>query len=379
MEKENNVLFVVRALPYEIAGTPIVIRNLLSHLTDENYFVLGRRPDPSKRLPNILKQKMFKIPVLYTKGHTFWKYFSIIPGFFMGVWIVKKYKITKIVGVFQDDASLILSYWLALFFKNIEFYPYLLDLYAEQAANRQNQQKLIFKRANKILVANDGICDFFKKKYANFKFVAIPIIATNTPASIINRKYSAGESKFIIVYSGSVNEDRIETLKIATKIISKDNRIIFKYLTNHTKEYLIKNNVFYDGFEIEQCNTNDDLMRELNRAHLLYLPIRFNFPEEKKAQMQTVFGAKTFEYLVSQTPILVHCPSDFFNSIFFKLHKAGFVLNSKLEDEFSKYCNDIILNYNEKATEYVKNAHIAAEQFSSKNVIKKFLNAIEIN
>lgn len=379
MKKETKVLFVVRALPYEIAGTPIVIRSLLSHLTAENYFVLGRRPNPTKRLPNILKQKMFKIPVLYTKGHTFWKYFSIIPGFFMGVWIVKKYKITKIVGVFQDDGSLILSYWLALLFKNIEFYPYLMDLYAEQATNRQKQQKLIFRRANKILVANDGICDLLKNKYDNFKFVAIPIIATNTPASLINRKFNATESKFIIVYSGSVNADRIETLKIATKIISKDKRIIFKYLTNHTKEYLIKNEVFYDGFEIKQCNTNDELMLELNQAHLLYLPIRFNFPEEKQAQMQTVFGAKTFEYLVSQTPILVHCPSDFFNSIFFKLHNAGYVLNSKLEDEFSKCCNDIILKYNEKATDYVKNAHIAAEQFSSKNVIKKFLNAIEIN
>lgn len=379
MKKETNVLFVVRALPFEAAGTPIVIRSLLSHLPPENYFVLGRRPDPSKRLPNIVKQKMFQIPILYTKGHTFWKYFSIIPGFFMGVWIIQKYKITKLVGVFQDDASLILSYWLALFFKNVEFYPYLMDLYAEQQAKRDAHQKLIFQRANKILVANDGICDLLRKKHEDFKFVTIPIIATNTPASIINRKFNSAESKFKIVYSGSVNADRIETLKIATKIISKDERIVFKYLTNHSKEYLTKHEVFYDRFEIGHCKSSDELMLELNEAHLLYLPIRFNFPEEKKAQMQTVFGAKTFEYLVSQTPTLVHCPSDFFNSIFFKEHNAGYVLNSNEEEEFEKCINDIILNYNERATAIVINAHAAAEQFSDKNVIVKFLNAVESN
>jgi hypothetical protein len=145
MSKEFMLLFILRALPFEAAGTPIVIRNLLALLPAENYFVLGRRPDPSKRLPNIVKQKMFQIPILYTKGHRFWKYFSILPGFFMGAWIINKYKITKLVGVFQDDASLILSYWLAKFFPKMEFYPYLMDLYAEQAQVNKKEKKEEFQ------------------------------------------------------------------------------------------------------------------------------------------------------------------------------------------------------------------------------------------
>ncbi len=61
MKTKNNVLFVVRALPFEAYGTLEVIRKLLAYLPNENYFVLGRRQHAKKKLPNEVKQKMFQI------------------------------------------------------------------------------------------------------------------------------------------------------------------------------------------------------------------------------------------------------------------------------------------------------------------------------
>lgn len=179
--KKDKVLFVVRALPYEAAGTPVVIRNLLEYLPSEDIYILGRRPDPTKRLPKNVKQKIFN-SILYTKGYRFWKYFSIIPGFFMGLWLVYRYKITKIVGVFQDDASLILAYRLAMFFPQLEFYPYFMDLYAEQKEGKEEVttsafQQELFRRAKKVLVCNDGMKTYLDPLYTATEFVTIPIIS----------------------------------------------------------------------------------------------------------------------------------------------------------------------------------------------------------
>lgn len=378
-QKKDNVLFVVRALPYEAAGTPIVIRNLLANLPEKGYYVLGRRPHPAKRLPNNVKQKMFQIPILYTKGHRFWKYFSILPGFVMGLWIIKRHKINSVVGVFQDDASLYLAYLLAKVFPKTKFFPYLMDLYAEQEEGAHNKQLVIFERAAKIIVANDGILRLLSKKYSAFNFATIPIIASSYPTPMTTRKIKSDHNPFSIVYSGSVNPDRIETLRIFTKLIADDSRFSFKYLTAQSKEFLRNEQVFFDGFEHVLCKSNEELMQELNQADLLYLPIRFTYSPDKKAQMQTVFGAKTFEYLVSQTPILVHCPADFYNSTFFEENKAAYVLNSLQEKDVSAFLEQIFEIYNDTATEIIQHANNAAKQFTPEVVIGNLTKVLHGN
>jgi hypothetical protein len=381
--KDTKVLMVVRALPYESSGTPVVIRNLLMHLPVEDFFVLGRTPHPKKRLPNTVKQKMVEIPILHSKGHRFWKYYSIIPGFLMGIWMIKKYKINKIIGVFQDDASLILAYLLALVFPKIDFYPYLMDLYAEQKKEKnyrriRNFQNKLFLRAKKIFVVNDGMKEYLQPKYPSIYFNTIPIISQIGSISITKKRERTTDDVFVLLFSGSVNEDRLETLRIMADIISKDKRIVLRYLTNQSKETLSSLGVFFDGFQLHYCKTPQELMHELNNADMLYLPLAFTYAESKKPQMMTCFGAKVFDYMQASVPILIHAPDDVFNYTFFEKNKAAFLLNS-LDKEIIKSELDLIMDElnSARCKEIVSNANALAKKFDGKLVSDDFLNTLQ--
>lgn len=379
--KSQNVLFVTRALPYEAAGTPIVIRNLLLHLSKQNYFVLGRRPDPSKRLPKNVKQEMFQIPILYTKGHRFWKYFSILPGFIMGVWIIKRYRITKLVGVFQDDASLILSYWLTSVFKKIEFYPYMMDLYAEQAAPSQKPktekfQQRVFDKAKKVLVSNDGMQKLLDKKYPEYIFTSIPIISQSKASKKVVKAIE--REVFVIVFSGSVNIDRLETLRVFANIVSKKKNLTLRYLTSQSQTNLQDLGVFFEGFELAYCTTSDELMAELNNADLLYLPLNFKYPDNKKEQMKTCFGAKVYDYMVASTPILIHAPDTFFNYTFFAENRAAFLIDTLQDSEVEQKLTIIQQDAkSDEGAEKVGRANDLAKNFRGEVIANLFKTALK--
>ena len=382
-KKKDQVLFVVRALPYESAGTPIVIRNLLAHLPAEGFYVLGRRPDPAKRLPNDVKQKMFQIPILYTKGHRFWKYFSILPGFLMGFWIIYRYKITKIVGVFQDDASLNLAYQLAKFFPKIDFYPYLMDLYAEQVEGNKRVEKIqatIFSRAKAVLVANDGMKELLDPLHPRVIIKSIPIISQAKAMPSMATQHKERNNSFVIVFSGSVNEDRLEPLKMLAKIVAKDSRFVIKFLTSQSEQNLRNLAVFYNGFLIQYCQTPDELMFELNQADLLYLPLKFTFPEAQKTQMMTCFGAKMYDYMLAKVPMLIHAPNYFFNYTFFQKKQAAFLLDS-LDEAIIKTKLELLLTEakSEVGKKIIKQANLLASQFKGEIVAQNFTEKLNIN
>ncbi len=382
-KNKDQVLFIVRALPYESTGTPIVIRNLLAHLPAEGFYVLGRRPHPAKRLHNNLKQKMFQIPILYTKGHRFWKYFSIFPGFFMGFWIIYRYKITKIIGVFQDDASLILAYQLVKFLPKIDFYPYMMDLYAEQEEGNKKVEKIqstIFSRAKAILVANDGMKELLDSLHPKVIIKSIPIISQAKASPSMATKYKESNKPFVIVFNGTVNEDRLEPLRMLAKIVAKDSRFVIKFLTSQSEQNLRNLAVFYNGFLIQYCQTPDELMFQLNQADLLYLPLKFTFPEIQKTQMMTCFGAKIYDYMLAKVPMLVHSPNYFFNYTFFQKKQAAFLLDS-MDEAIIKTKIELLLTEakSEVGQKIIKKANLLAAQFKGEIIAQNFKESIGIN
>ena len=376
----QKILFVVRALPYEAGGTPVVIRNLLKYLPKDNIYILGRRVNPDKKLnKEEVKQKMFKIPVLYTIGYRFWKYFSIIPGFFMGIFIIKKYNVQKIVGVFQDDASLILALLLAKCFKKITFYPYFMDLYAEQKTGSSAEfsayiQNQVFKRAQQILLINDGMRDYQLARHSFKNFATVPIISQRQDFPNL---YTKTHDKFVITFSGTINEDRLETLRIFTKELAADDRFTFKYLSAQTEEDLRKLAVFFDGFVVKHCKTQDELFLELGKSDLLYLPLRFTYPKSMEAQMSTCFGAKIFDYLQMPVPILIHSPSSFFNYTYFEENNAGYLLDTLDIEQIRMTLNSFFTeDFKQSSVEKYKKANSLAKEFSGNVVSRVFLEQL---
>lgn len=382
-DRINKTLFVVRALPYESAGTPVIIRNLLKNLPNDSFFVLGRRPHPKKRLMNDIKQKMFQIPMIYVKGHRLWKYLSILPGLIIGGYVIKRYKITNIVGVFQDDASLILSLVLSYIFPSTNYFPYFLDLYAEQKDGfsikiASRVQRKVFNRSNCILVANDGLNAFYKKTYNNkHKFETLPFTVNQSDISLINADL-AKENRIQITFAGSVNNSRLQTLKVFTKLVKEDPRFQFNYITSNSELFLRKKEVFFDGFKMQFINDQELLIQELSKSDLLYLPMSFEYPIKQEKTLMTSFGAKVFDYLAASVPILVHMPDTFYNYKFFEESESAHLLNSLDEKQILDFLNYAKSDqFKIDSGNYLSRIPDLICQFSGDTVSRKLINLLE--
>jgi len=78
---------------------------------------------------------------------------------------------------------------------------------------------------------------------------------------------------------------------------------------------------------IKFCNTEEKLIGELKKCNLLYLPLTFDLKDDSYDQLSTCFGIKSYEYIQSCRPILVHCPSDYYTSKFFREANAGVIVD----------------------------------------------------
>lgn len=379
MKTKTKILFVNRCLPYEIGGTPVGVRNLLQNFNPDDIVVLGRTVNPQKKLEKeSIKYKMYEIPTPYIKGMRLWRFLSIIPGFLIGLYIIRKYKVKKLIGIYPDEGSLLLGYLLGKL-TSVDFYPYFFDLYKEFVrGNWQDKvanelQKWSFKSAKKILCLTGGMERYYKENY-NITAIVIP----NVINKAINKKnclVGSLQGKFKIAYSGSINEDRLDAFQAFTKCTLNNPKYELYYFTSQSSDILQKMGVLGENTFIKFCSSQEKLLKELQKCDLLYLPLSFNPGEAKLANMMTCFGTKTYEYLITGKPILIHSPENYFNYQFLKENNSAYTLKSIEVDDIRNCLQKIEEEY-ERAIEKVENAYMLSTQFSGELIKEKVLAII---
>lgn len=372
----RRTLIIVRALPYESTGTPSVIRNLLEYLDSASFVVFGGKPNPAKIVHVRLDHKMYSIYQPYFRGARHLRWLLFIPAIFYGIYIIRKEDIRNIIGVFQDEYFLSLAFVLSKLFPKLRFYPYLMDMYAEQYPRRVKWQGKIFHRAHTILTLNIGIRRVLEQRYPALQFAVVPMIIPKDDNHRSNIQVNTASNVFTIVFSGTVNSDRIEPLKVLIKYVGKRQNIRFAYLSPTSESELRSYGVFSENCSLKYCSSKSELLTELAKADLLYIPISFNYRKEKYLQMKTVFGAKTIEYLLVDKPILVHCPGDYFTSEIFSEYGAGYILNSLDEAEVELYLNDLLSTYESTFTSVLKGSRAMSSLFAPDKVRNDLLSVL---
>jgi len=374
---QNKILFVTRCLPYEQGGTPVGLRNLFQNFSPDQLIVLGRTVDPKKKLEkNSIRYKMVEIPTPQIKGMRLWRFLSVIPGFIQGLWLIRKYKVKKLVGVYPDEGSLLLSYMLAKA-TGIEYYPYFFDLYKEFIRNNWQDkvaswlQNRTFKRAHKVIVLTDGMREYIQKTYS-LKAHTVPNVI-NSEISVKNfaTDYVKGGRKFRIAYSGTINADRLDTMQEFAKMAVNNPDYEIYYYTSQSKDYLSLVGLMGDNTIIKFCKNQEELVNELANADLLYLPLSFDTTEDKRPNMMTCFGTKTYEYLITGKPLLIHSPANYFNYQFLKQNECAYLLSSKNVAEINNFFNWLFENYRDTAGDIVNNAFKTAAQFKGNVIAEK--------
>ena len=186
-----------------------------------------------------------------------------------------------------------------------------MDPYKKKAVKLENE---IFSNCKNILVISDGMKDYYYEKYrfncATIKH-SISLDALNISPSPQN------ELKNNIFWGGeiySINKNSIARISEARLKFGLN----FELTCNLSIDQLESKDINVENVIIESYKYADYINAVRRSSYLL---LALDWPDETNvhySELSTIFPTKTLEYLMSQRPIIVHCPEDYYIARFFK-------------------------------------------------------------
>jgi hypothetical protein len=334
----KHFLAISYSIPNRATGTPVVIRKFLENFRKDEVVLIGRPSQRKERIKNI----HFHYPVLSVptppvgfRGEKLWHFLFVILGIFTGLYAIKSYKLRAILAFYRDESSLLLGFILHQI-TGIPFYAYFFDVYLENYPSgiygrlARWLQPRVFQKAAKIFVLTEAMQEFFLEKY---KVDAIILPHSNNRLPQKRTSSIDTQAPFRIGYLGSINVDRIFSLKTLCDAIKKNEQFHLTYFSATSPEYLSRQGLLIDNSEIKFVASDNELLSELILCDLLFLPVMIsNNNRERESQVITGFPTKAIEYLLCQKPILVHSSNHYWAAKFFKKFECGLVVDGGCED-----------------------------------------------
>jgi hypothetical protein len=348
-----SLLVIFRNLPPDGGGAATIIRNLFE-FADETVTIVGRKSRFNLDISHT-KYKKVEIPLSDKPENIFYKIKYFIQSVYICLKEVESSKNQKILGVYQNEFSLLLSYVVSIITRK-PLFVYLTDLYAENYKSRKKDllQKILFKRAKYIFCLNHAMKDY----YISAGYKNVEVILSTIP-KILPLKIKKFDGKvFKIAFSGSIINDRLDLLQKLVEVIGNNPQYELNFFSPHEEEFLISNHLFANNVNCEFINDPALLIKKLQQNHLLYFPLTFKKPDSQRSylQLKTCLGTKSYEYMQTGVPILVHSPIEYYTYQFFESNQSAILLNSPKKEDLSELINKVRSKYNHFGT-FTQNAH----------------------
>jgi hypothetical protein len=367
-----SLLVIFRNLPPDAGGAATIIRNLFE-FADESITIVGRKSRYNLDISHT-KYKKVEIPLSDKPERVIYKIKYFIQSIAICMKEIRNSNISSILGVYRDESSFILSYVVSVL-TGKPLFVYLTDLYAENydSPTKKLFQNIIFKRAKYIFCLNQAM----KNYYVSAGYKNVEVILSTIPEIIPLKIKEYDETVFKIAFSGSIIYDRLDLLQMLVKIIGNNPQYELNFFSPHDKEFLISNHLYANNINCEYVNDPALLIKKLQQNHLLYLPLIFKKPDSQRSflQLKTCLGTKSYEYMQTGVPILVHSPSEYYTYQFFESTNSGILLNSSKQDDLSKKLNEIKNDYN-NTHHIVVNAHNQLNYHKSTLILRKLFEKI---
>jgi hypothetical protein len=341
----GRIMVICKAIPFESGGAAGIIRNLFSNSSPGEVLLVGREPKTDINLDELnLPYQFATLPLSNKPEGRLQKAIKFIRSCAIVLSLIKKNQVKTIIGVYRDETSFILAYVISRL-TGKSLYLYLTDLYAEnyQSSSKRIIQRLIFRRADKIFCLNEGMQEVYENLYGQHTIVIPHSVNYSPPAS---PKLKAS-TPFRILFSGSIVYDRLDLLQQLAEIIKEDANYHLRLLCPHDDDFLKENGLAASNISKTFTSSHSEMMKELEAADLLYLPLTFKRANSERSflQLKSCLGTKSFDYMLSGVPILVHSPSEYLTYSYFEKRSAGILLDSDDPIDLKSKLEEICLNY----------------------------------
>jgi hypothetical protein len=367
-----SLLVIFRNLPPDAGGAATIIRNLFE-FADDSVNIVGRK----SRYPmdySTTQYNKVEIP-LSDRPESKWlklKYF--VQSILICLKVIRQSHTKNILGVYRDESSLMLSYLVSLL-SGKPLFVYLTDLYAENYGSNKKKylQKLIFKRAKCIFCLNQAM----KNHYVATGYKHVEVIPSTVPEILPLKTRVFDGEVFKIAFSGSIIYDRLDLLQMLVRIIGNNPAYQLLLFSPHDESFLKSNGLYANNVTCEFVNSPKLLVEKLQQCDLLYLPLTFNKPDDQRSylQLKTCLGTKSYEYMQTGVPILVHSPSEYYTYQFFESAQSAILLDSDKQEDLATMLNEIRIHYN-RYTHIVEHAHKQLAQHQSKPNLARLFELI---
>ena len=370
----RRLLVVAPIPPVQSSGTSIVLRRLLEHFTSEEIVLLARAPDRYLRFPgSILHYPVVRIPSLPggIRGDRYWRILSVLPGLIAGRRAVRRFDPGALLVVYPDDISLLTGYWLHRI-TGLPLFAYFCDLYMEdswggwQAALARWLQPRVFRAARRIIAVNQGMADYYRDRYGLTPLCLPTCINTTIPEY---RGVPEPGRPFVVGYSGNVNDTRLASLRALVCAVGGNADYAIRYFTPQKPGELQALGVWADNVTATFISDESELIRQLSACDALFLPLTFAVDRHSHDQLATCFGIKSYEYFLSQKPVLLHSPGDYFIARFFRNWDCGVVVDDQDPEALATTLR-AFRSSGPLRERLVRNALRAAQQFEGERVVK---------
>src|SRR5206468_10785623 len=133
-------------------------------------------------------------------------------------------------------------------------------------------------------------------------------------------------------YSGNINSTRLSSLRALVRAIGNNPIYALRYFTPQKPAFLRENGIWPSNASAEFVSDERDLIRRLASCDALFLPLTFEVGENSRDQLATCFGIKSYEYFLSQRPVILQCPGDYFIARFYREWDCGLVVDDPRSD-----------------------------------------------
>lgn len=286
---------------------------------------------------------------------------------------------TKIVCVYPTIDFLLLAYLMRKRMQ-IPLIVYLHDTIVESMSHSTFSriakllQKKIFGLSSRIMVMSEGMKAFYQQKYG----VSTEVIPHIYPDCVNKEVIPRTSFTRRLFWSGAVYGINVEALKRVAKaaqilgvefsFTTGDETTIRKSLSLPEEDRTVSARFF---------ESRKEYLSALKCGGVLILAL--SYPDEAKfdeGELSTIFPTKTPDYLASGSPILVHCPENYFLARFFREHKCGVVISEKDPMTLAKGISKLLQSEVE-ASEMIANAKRAVEYFSAEYIAAKFSKIVD--
>jgi len=376
MKKFKKFLIISSYAPPAISGAPLMMYNLLRYFPEDSFCILTSHFGIDNRAiekGNWLKAKYFYFDTLSLKSapqkeeSVFQKFKrfvkksqllkSLAQIFFLfylpfnivrrGKKIIQKENIELLLGYSDYGPALFSTYLLHKITKR-PFFLYFYDLYygnkfpfVYNLLAKFLEPKL-FKKAEKIFVMSEALRDYYQEKYKRNDIAVIYnsiFIEKPKPQSILNY-----QEPYKIVYTGSIYWAQADAIKNLVRAVEeiKEMNVQFYLYTPHHKKFLNSQGIFESEKVIFAKGLPSEMPEIQKSADILFVPL--SFKTKYLLLINTSSPGKTYEYLTSERPILIHAPKGSYIAEYAKKHNFALVVDEENIEKLKEAIISLILD-----------------------------------